>query len=96
MNDFFATSNERMNAYRRFANETTFAACRLVHYAGSNKPNAADVSPDEVEKEILGCLAEGFHVDWLCVHEKLYVCVQEPDCPIPPWKALSQRKHLSM
>lgn len=86
MNEFSIRSNERINAYRRFASEATFVACRLVHYAGNNEPNSVDVSPNEVESEILDCLAEGFYVDWLCVHEKLYVCVQEPDCPIPPWE----------
>lgn len=88
MNELSAGSNERLNAYRRFASEMPFAACRLVHYAGNNKPTAADVLPHEVEREILGCLAEGFYVDWHCVHEKLYVCVQEPDCPIPPWESV--------
>jgi hypothetical protein len=32
MNETSAKSSERLNAYRRFASETAFTACRLVHY----------------------------------------------------------------
>jgi len=42
------------------------SSCRLVHYAGVDKPNAKDVDAREVEAEIAACVAEGFYVDCLC------------------------------
>jgi hypothetical protein len=86
MRELSTKSIERLNAYRHYANQANFSACRLVQYAGSNRPNGKDVDVRDVEKELVGCLAEGFYVDWLCIKDKLYVCVQEPDGPVPPWE----------
>lgn len=94
MSELCAKSIERLNAYRHYANEANFSACRLVHYVGRNRPNGKDVYVHDVEKEVVGCLAEGFYVDWLCINEKLYVCVQEPDGPVPPWEFVVAEKEL--
>ncbi|ANJ74145.1 hypothetical protein A9Y76_17555 [Ralstonia insidiosa] len=62
------------------------SSCRLVHYAGVDKPNAKDVDAREVESEIAACVAEGFYVDCLCEGGRLFILVQEPGCPIPSWE----------
>lgn len=62
------------------------SSCRLVHYAGVDKPNAKDVEAREVEAEIAACVAEGFYVDCLCEGGRLFILVQEPGCPIPSWE----------
>jgi len=77
---------EQLEAFQRFSTAHVFASCRLVHYAGNGKPNAIDVSLHEIERQVAGCLAEGFLVDWLNSDGRLYLCVQEPDCPMPPWE----------
>ena len=86
--EFAASLSRRLQAFRHFAEGKTFLSCRLVHYAGAGRPNAADVSLGEVERQISGCLAEGFLVNWAHVDDRLYLCVQEPDCPIPSWKTV--------
>jgi hypothetical protein len=62
------------------------SSCRLVHYAGVDKPNAKDVDAREVEAEIAACVAEGFYVDCMCEGGRLFILVQEPGCPIPSWE----------
>lgn len=59
-----------------------------MHYAGLGQPNAIDVSINDVPAQIKGCLAEGFKVDWHEQDSRLYLCVQEPDCPMPPWQTV--------
>ena len=44
------------------------SSCRLVHYAGVDKPNAKDVDAREVEAEIAACVAEST------------ACVKAVDC----------------
>ncbi|GGX11664.1 hypothetical protein [Undibacterium macrobrachii] len=61
-------------------------SCRLVHYSGVGQPNAIDVSMSDVESQIVGCLAEGFKVQWIAEGNRLYIAVQEPDCPTPSWE----------
>jgi hypothetical protein len=62
----------------------TFSSCRLVHYCGVDRPHAIDVAPHLVLDEITGCLAEGFAIGWHADGCRLYLSVQEPDCPVPP------------
>jgi len=70
-------------AFRSSTHSTS--SCRLVHYAGVDKPNAKDVDAREVEAEIAACVAEGFYVDCLFEGNRLFILVQEPGCPIPSW-----------
>lgn len=77
---------EKLEEFERFADGKSIASCRLVHYAGANKPNAIDVSPQEITKQISGCLAEGFYVDWFHTDSCVHLLVQEPGCPIPTWE----------
>lgn len=62
------------------------SSCRLVHYTGVDKPAAMDVDAGEVEAEIAGCVNEGFYVDCFYERGRLFILVQEPDCPIPSWE----------
>ena len=81
----FATKlHKKLSDYREFAATRQFLSCRLVHYCGADAPNSIDVPLDEIEREISGCLSEGLHVGWFDSEERLYLYVQEPDCPIPP------------
>lgn len=75
-----------IDAYERWVGNRKFSSCRLVHYAGVDRPNAVDVELDEVLNQISGCLAEGFYIDWYEQDSRLYLCVQEPDCPVPSWE----------
>ena len=74
---------KRLSLFKDWAKGFAFSSCRLVHYCGVDKPNAKNVSLDDVANEIEGCLAEGFLVEWFDDNNRLYVCVQEPGCPIP-------------
>ena len=38
------------------------------------------------EPEIAFNLEEGLYVDWHRTEEDVYLCTQEPGCPIPPWE----------
>jgi hypothetical protein len=82
---FSAKVSMKLQAFQAYAEGHAFTSCRLVHYIGVDRPNAVDLPLDEVEKQIAGCLAEGFVVDWSHTEGRLYLCVQEPGCPIPPW-----------
>lgn len=61
-------------------------SCRLVHYCGVDRPNAIDVPLSDVESQVVGCVDEGFMVQWLADGNRLYIAVQEPGCPMPPWE----------
>lgn len=61
-------------------------SCRLVHYCGGDWPNAIDVPLSDVESQVVGCVDEGFMVQWLAAGNRLYIAVQEPGCPVPPWE----------
>ena len=61
-------------------------SCRLVHYCGVDRPNAIDVPLSDLESQVVGCVDEGFTVQWLVDGNRLYIAVQEPGCPAPPWK----------
>lgn len=71
------------------------SSCRLVHYVGVDKPNAKDVVASEVEAEIAGCRAEGFYVDCLFDGGRLFILVQEPDCPIPSWQQVMDEEAIT-
>lgn len=83
--EFRARLDAQIAAFRAFAAQREFSSCRLVHYIGVDTPNAKDVPLNDVEAEILGCLEEGLLVGWETNAGRLYLSVQEPDCPLPPW-----------
>lgn len=85
--DNIGHDSKRQQAVAAFRSSASSApSCRLVHYAGVDKPNGKDVEASEVEAEIAGCLAEGFYVDCLYESGWLFILVQEPGCPIPTWE----------
>ena len=71
--------------YDSWAKGKSFSSSRLVHYCGVDSPNCIDVHIDDIWAQIEGCLAEGFLVNWSENNNVVYICVQEPDCPIPSW-----------
>lgn len=77
--------NRTLSVYEEWAKSRHITSCRLVQYVGLGQPGAIDVSVNDVFAQIKGCLAEGFHVDWHEQDSRLYLCVQEPGCPMPPW-----------
>lgn len=83
--EFAAALKQRIEAYRTFAADASITSCRLVHYCGVNRPNAMNVPLDQIEDQIAGCICEGFLVNWMYRDHRLYLCVQEPDGPIPEW-----------
>lgn len=80
--------NRTLSTYESWAKGRQLTSCRLVQYAGLGQPNGIDVSVNDVLAQIKGCLAEGFKVDWHEQDSRLYLCVQEPDCPMPPWQTV--------
>lgn len=82
--EFSAKLKAALSQYREFAAALEITSCRLVHYCGVDVPNAMDVPLSEVESQITGCLREGFYVGWFENGKRLYLYVQEPDCPVPP------------
>jgi hypothetical protein len=82
--EFSAKLEAKLSEYREFAAARRIASCRLVHYCGVDVPNAIDVPLNQIESQITGCLCEGLYVGWFENDERLYLCIQEPDCPAPP------------
>lgn len=76
----------RLVDYAAWADGHNFALGRLVHYCGVGSPNAADISAERIAEEIEGCLREGFTVNWAALGKRVFIAVQEPGCPIPPWE----------
>ena len=76
----------RLAEFTRWLAGRQIESCRLVHYSGMDTPNAIDVSLNQVFGEIEGCLKEGFLVDWEQKGDRLFIAVQEPECPMPPWE----------
>lgn len=83
--EFLAKLEQRLTEYRNKVGPALPQRCRLVQCAGAEKPNGLDIAPAQVEHEISFALAEGFVVDWLFENSVLYICTQEPGCPVPPW-----------
>ncbi|EON90401.1 hypothetical protein [Plesiomonas shigelloides] len=85
---------EHLHAFRLFSEDKIFSSCRLVHYIGVDRPNAIDIPIREVEREISGCLAEGFLIGWLYNKSRLFLWVQEPGFPIPPFEKVIEEEAL--
>lgn len=89
--EFLEKREQMLRAYRDAAGARHPARCRLVQYTGAGMPNARDVHPGQVEHEMAFALAEGLLVAWRFEGPVLYLCTQEPGCPIPPWsKAIAE------
>jgi hypothetical protein len=80
-----ADISPKLDELREFISSRSFGSCRLVHYIGLGTPNAIDVALADIEAQVIGCLSEGLLVAWNTHENQLYLCVQEPDCPFPPW-----------
>jgi hypothetical protein len=73
----------KLAAYRKWAaGRKRKKTARLVHYV-TDGCTASDVPSTEIESQIEGCLAEGFHVDWSARGERLYLRVYEGG---PEWE----------
>lgn len=83
--EFLAKLEQKLTQYRDAGRSCSPKRCRLLQYTGADKPNGSDISPEHIEDEISFGLAEGLIVDWLCEDSVLYICTQEPDCPLPSW-----------
>lgn len=88
-NDFAERLQAKLMAYRTWAQKNCFLGCRLVHYTGITC-GAIDVPLSEIEVQIEGCLAEGFHVDWATHDERLYLRIWE--APEPDWEYVFQER----
>lgn len=92
--EFLAKLKQRLNEYRNTAGSCLPQRCRLVQYAGGDKPTGVNIAPAQVEHEISFALAEGLVVDWLLENSALYICTQEPGCPTPPWDKVKSEEGL--
>jgi hypothetical protein len=92
--EFPAKLGQRLTEYRNTAGLCLPQRCRLVQYAGADKPNGLDIAPAQVEHEISFALAESFVVDWLFQTSVLYIRIQEPGCPMPPWDKVKAEEAL--
>jgi len=80
--------DDRVNTFKEWIGARSFSSCRLVHYAGVGKPNAKDVPLANVIDEVEGCYLQGFLVDWYDHQSILYLCIQEPGCPMPTFEKM--------
>lgn len=78
-------SRDRRCCHRLAGRDICARACRLVQCAGAGEPYGRNINSDEIEHEISFHLAEGLIVEWLFETPLLYICTQEPACPVPPW-----------
>ncbi|NIA55726.1 hypothetical protein HAV22_18995 [Massilia sp. TW-1] len=92
--EFLAKLKQRLTEYRNSVGTCLPQRCRMVQYAGADKPNGLDIAPAQIEYEISFALAEGFVVDWLLENSVLYICTQEPGCPAPPWDKVKAEEAL--
>ena len=83
--EFLTKLERKLAEYRNTVRTHAPARCRLVQYVGTSEPYGQNINPAEIEHEISFHLAEGLIVDWLFEKPVLYICTQEPGCPIPPW-----------
>jgi len=91
---FLATLEQALSRYRATVGDGVPARCRLVHYVGADRPYGLDVPPERIEHEIASGLAQGFVVDWLFERPMLWLCMQEPGCPLPPWEKVKAEEAL--
>lgn len=81
--DFKIKLDKYLSAYDEWSKDFSFSSCRIVHYCGVGKPSSKNISLSNIAKEIEGCLAEGFLIEWFSDNDRLFICVQEPGCPMP-------------
>ena len=91
---FRAQLEQALSRYRATVGDCAPVRCRLVQYAGADTPHGLDIRPERVEHEIASALAEGFVVDWLFERPMLWLCMQEPGCPLPPWDKVKAEEAL--
>ena len=83
--EFLAKLERRLADYRNTVGTNMPVRYRLVQYVGAGDPYGLDINSDEIEQEISFHLAEGLIVEWLFETPVLYICTQEPGCPMPSW-----------
>ena len=85
---------EKLAEYEYWAASRQLSSGRLVHYCGIDSPSAIDVPLSQISNEIIGCLSEGFLVAWEQQGERVYLAIQEPDCPMPSWEKVFAEESL--
>jgi len=68
---------ERLDAFRAWRVDHSFASARLVQYCGDECVGGIDIAIDEAENQVRGCLAEGFRVEWKEQSGRLHLCISE-------------------
>lgn len=68
---------------------------RLVQCCGTEFLGARDVARDDVERQVMGSVSEGFSVDWVCRNQTLYLRVFASDGPMPSWERVFAEEDLA-
>lgn len=92
--EFLAKLEGKLADYRNTVGTYVPERCRLVQYVGAGEPYGLNINSDEIEHEISFHLAEGLIVEWLFETPVLYICTQEPGCPVPPWDKVKAEEAL--
>jgi len=92
--EYLAQLERTLAAYRATVGACAPGRCRLVRYVGADMPYGLDVPFDGIEREIASGLAQGLVVDWLLERPVLWLCMQEPGCPMPPWEKVKAEEAL--
>ncbi len=92
--EFKTQCEAKLTEFRQVIWNTAISSYRLVHYAGAGAPNGKDVSVNDIEGEIAGCLAEGLLVGWYIQGARFFLYAQEPGCPIPSLEKVAAEQAL--
>jgi len=82
-----------MQAFRSWSAENRFSSARLEQYCGPEHVGGFQLAGDEIEDQILGCLSEGFAVEWEIIDTELLICVIESWEEPLDWKKVSDREN---
>ena len=84
-----------IEVYRKWAESRDILSARVEQYCGVEHVGSLDVPLDEIEDQIVGCLAEGFRVEWNEENKHLTICVIEGwDEPLD-WNKVKGKEHFS-
>lgn len=83
---FHERVQNRLDEYRVWAELQTLTSGRLVQYSGLlGMPDAIDAEVSAIPSQIEAYLNEGLQVGWSLQESTIYLAIQEPGCPMPPW-----------
>jgi hypothetical protein len=93
--EFSAHVRAQLDEYLNWAKHHCLSDGRLVQYVGLGQPNAINLNVAEVCAQIEGCLNQGLQVRWEQRESRIYLAIQEPDCPMPPWDKVFSEEAVS-